>query len=158
MKIEGKVAKILDKKTIVANIGEKDGVESGMKFRIYEPGERIRDPDTKEVIGRAPDITKGTVVARDVKENMTVMETERTVVEKDPLNFNFARALKRRPQIIQSELNTEEEVPEDRSKIREGDHVQFTEEENGEVNQKPQDTEDEADATSGDSDEEALDW
>ena len=49
--IEGKIAEIIDTATVVINRGYKDGVEEGMRFIIYEPGNEIEDPDTGESLG-----------------------------------------------------------------------------------------------------------
>lgn len=50
--IEGKVARILDSRKLVLNIGTKAGVSVGMEFDVRDPkGADITDPDTKEVLG-----------------------------------------------------------------------------------------------------------
>lgn len=127
MPIEGKIAKILDKHTLVANVGETDGVESGMRFQIYTPGRRIRDPETNEVLGSAPDVEKGEVVADEVMENMTVMKSKTKTYTKvvDPTNFNVPDIFGKREKTVveQEDLNTDEPVPEDRTKISEGDSL-----------------------------------
>lgn len=127
MPIEGKIAKILDKHTLVANIGESDGVEPGMHFLIFQPGEQIRDPDTHEVLGDAPDVNKAEVVAEEVMENMTVMKSDTTTYTriKDPANFQVPDIFKPQKETVtkRKELKTEDPVPEDRSKITEGDSI-----------------------------------
>jgi hypothetical protein len=127
MPIEGKIAKILDKHTLVANVGESDGVESGMRFRIYSPGRTVRDPETNEVLGNAPDVEKGEVVANEVMENMTVMKSKTKTYTKvvDPTNFNVPDLFGKRTKTVseQEDLNTSEPVPEDRTKISEGDSL-----------------------------------
>ena len=146
MPIEGKIAKILDKHTLVANVGESDGVESGMKFQIYSPGRTIRDPETNEVLGDAPDVEKGEVVADEVMENMTVMKSKTRTYTKveSPANFQVPDLFKKREKTVvkQEELNTDEPVPEDRTKISQGDSIrQIVEddEESAETEEDPDD-------------------
>jgi hypothetical protein len=127
MTIEGKVAKILDKHTLVANIGESDGVEEGMHFLIYQPGEQILDPDTDEVLGTAPDVEKAEVVADEIMENMTVMKSDTTTYTriKDPMNFQVPNIFKKQKETVtkRKDLDTEEPVPEDRSKVKKDDSI-----------------------------------
>lgn len=50
--IKGKVARILDSRQLVLNIGESAGVTIGMIFRVLDPkGENITDPDTGKILG-----------------------------------------------------------------------------------------------------------
>lgn len=50
--IKGKVAKILNSRELVINIGSERGVTEGMLFNVLDPsGEDIRDPDTGRVLG-----------------------------------------------------------------------------------------------------------
>ena len=50
--IRGKVARILDTRHLVLNIGTSQGVIVGMYFDVLDPkGENITDPDTGEVLG-----------------------------------------------------------------------------------------------------------
>jgi hypothetical protein len=51
-RIEGKVARILNKYEVVINRGSIHGVEEGMRFIIYEPGEDIIDPETQASLGK----------------------------------------------------------------------------------------------------------
>lgn len=146
MPIEGKIAKILDKHTLVANVGESDGVESGMKFQIYSPGRTIRDPDTNEILGNAPDVEKGEVVADEVKENMTVMKSKTKTYTKvvDPTNFNVPHLFHQREKTVveQEDLDTDKPVPEDRSKISEGDSLRQIIEDNEESADMEEDSDD----------------
>lgn len=51
--ITGKVADLIDHRTVALNIGTKDGVKKGMKFQIYDPkGKVIKDPDSGKVLGK----------------------------------------------------------------------------------------------------------
>lgn len=50
--IKGKVARILNARELVLNIGSEHGVAVGMRFRVLDPkGEDIKDPDTGHLLG-----------------------------------------------------------------------------------------------------------
>jgi hypothetical protein len=50
--LRGKVARILDTRNLVINLGATNGVAVGMYFDVLDPkGEDILDPDTHEVLG-----------------------------------------------------------------------------------------------------------
>ena len=50
--IRGKVARILNSRELVINVGSKDGVVVGMHFDVLDPkGEDITDPETGDVLG-----------------------------------------------------------------------------------------------------------
>jgi hypothetical protein len=50
--LRGKVARILDTRNLVINLGATHGVVVGMYFDVLDPkGEDIRDPDTQEILG-----------------------------------------------------------------------------------------------------------
>lgn len=50
--LRGKVARILDTRNLVINLGATNGVVVGMYFDVLDPkGEDILDPDTHEVLG-----------------------------------------------------------------------------------------------------------
>lgn len=72
--IEGKIAKILTEYRVVINRGYKDGVENGMRFVIFDPGEEIRDPDTKEPLGNL-EIVKAKVEVINVQEKLSTART-----------------------------------------------------------------------------------
>jgi len=72
--ITGKVAAIIDKYSVVLNIGRIDNVTKGMEFIIYENGGEIKDPDTKESLGTL-DIVKATVMIEDIQEKISTAKT-----------------------------------------------------------------------------------
>jgi len=132
MPIEGKVAEILDKYTLVANIGKEEDVEEGMEFEIYDEGPMITDPETGEELGK-PETVKITVVASDVKENMTVMTTESYTYQYDPMQ-NLLGSFGTKTKTTKRELKTDEHVTDDRKKVRVGDSLrQVIEEETDET-------------------------
>jgi hypothetical protein len=69
--IIGRVIRIIDERTLVLNVGERDGVEGGMRFTIVTPPTEIVDPETKEHLGDYRQ-RKATVVARSVYERFTI--------------------------------------------------------------------------------------
>ena len=73
--IKGKVAKILNSRELVINIGSDAGVAEGMLFNIlYPSGEDIRDPDTGHLLGSLRR-TKLQVRVTSVYSNMAVAIT-----------------------------------------------------------------------------------
>ncbi|WPY00021.1 hypothetical protein Megpolyxen_01934 (plasmid) [Candidatus Megaera polyxenophila] len=56
----GKVVKVFeDCKLLVINKGSEQGIKKGQEFLVYDIGEELFDPDTKESLGRV-EIVKGT--------------------------------------------------------------------------------------------------
>lgn len=75
--LKGKVARILNSKELVINIGEKDAVEIGMIFDVLDPkGEEIKDPDTKKILGSLQR-PKVRVKVIEVQKNLSVASTYR---------------------------------------------------------------------------------
>ncbi len=73
--LRGKVARILDSRNLVLNIGSQQGVTSGMYFDVMDPkGEDIRDPDTNEILGSI-ERPKVRVRITDVQERISVAST-----------------------------------------------------------------------------------
>ncbi len=69
--IEGKIAKIVDDRTVVINRGSKAGVREGMKFAIFANGDTVTDPDTGESLGTW-EVVKGYVKATHVQKKLSV--------------------------------------------------------------------------------------
>lgn len=120
MPIEGQVAEILDRYTLATNIGREDGVEEGMKFEVYEEGPVITDPETGEELGQ-PETVKVTLVVKEVKEKMSIMETPTTTVERD--TFSEMLAPFKKYERKQRKINTDEYVKDDRKMVSTGDPV-----------------------------------
>ena len=75
--IRGKVARILNARELVLNVGSKQGVELDMLFDVLDPAsEDIRDPDTKAVLGSV-NHPKVRVKIAIVQENLSVARTYR---------------------------------------------------------------------------------
>lgn len=79
--IRGKVARVLNSRHLVIDVGAKDGVVRGMKFHIFDPGDddhgsyTIRDPDTHRVLGSVRLAPKITVTVIDVQDHISVAST-----------------------------------------------------------------------------------
>jgi len=82
--IEGKIAEIIDTSTVVINRGHKHGVEEGMRFIIYEPGNEITDPDTGDSLGTF-EYVKAKVEATNVNEKFSTAETYGTYTIPSPI-------------------------------------------------------------------------
>ncbi len=77
--LQGKVAKILNEREVVINIGKKRGVKKGMRFAILAPTpEEILDPETGEKLD-VVDRPKVLVQATEVREKITICSTYRTI-------------------------------------------------------------------------------
>ena len=75
--LRGKVAKVLNSRELVLNIGSAAGVKSGMAFDILDlKGENVRDPDTGEPLGSL-NRPKVRVKVTEVREKMAVASTYR---------------------------------------------------------------------------------
>ena len=73
--IRGKVARILNSREMVINVGAHNGVTVGMRFEVMDAkGEDIRDPDTGELLGSLERPKVEVEVAR-VQERLSVAST-----------------------------------------------------------------------------------
>lgn len=76
-RIEGKVARILNRRELVLNVGTDKGVTLGMRFAVLNPrGAEILDPDTQENLGSI-EVPKVVVEAVRVDKRLTVVRTYR---------------------------------------------------------------------------------
>lgn len=73
--ISGKIIRILDKRTVIINLGKDDGVTSQSIFSIMGDAEEIIDPDTEEVLGKVT-IVKTRVKAKEVAGKFTIATTK----------------------------------------------------------------------------------
>jgi hypothetical protein len=69
--INGRVIRILDRRSVAINVGSDDGVEQGMRFGIYTPREHIVDPETNEDLG-VYRRRKATIQASTVSAKFTI--------------------------------------------------------------------------------------
>jgi hypothetical protein len=74
-RIRGKVARILNSREIVINLGISNGVREGMYFDVMDPsGEDITDPDTGEILGSI-ERPKVRVKVTQVHEKLSIAST-----------------------------------------------------------------------------------
>ena len=77
--VEGKVAKIINRRQLVINRGTDHGVEPGMKFVVVDDFEEILDPDTQESLGT---IRREKIRVRvvEVQKSLAIASTYETYV------------------------------------------------------------------------------
>lgn len=75
------VLKILDPYRVVINGGSQTGITDKDRFLVYELGEDLIDPETKELLGRL-EIVKGTGKPVHIQEKLTTIESTR--MRQDP--------------------------------------------------------------------------
>lgn len=98
--IKGKVAKILNARELVLNIGSDVGVVTGMVFSILDQsGEDIRDPESGRVLGSLHRV-KVKVKVNAVQKNMSVAITFRTTGSAQRLTNPFGTDLSSISQIL----------------------------------------------------------
>jgi hypothetical protein len=73
-KIEGRIIRILDGKTVVINLGREHGIQRNSVFYILGEPEKVIDPMTKEELG-AVAVNKAKVVASQVFDKFTIAAT-----------------------------------------------------------------------------------
>lgn len=75
--IRGRVARVLNSRELVLNIGRLGGVATGMVFSVLDPkGEDIEDPETGEVLGSLKR-EKVRVTVTEVQDRLSVAKTFR---------------------------------------------------------------------------------
>ena len=132
--ISGKVARILNSREIVINIGEIDGVMAGMYFDVLDPkGQNIKDPDTGEILG-SMDRPKIRVKVTKVQDKLSLAATFR----KERINiggklglgldFSFVEYLMSPKWItiyenLKTDERTGEDLKEEESYVKTGDPV-----------------------------------
>ncbi|OGL32316.1 hypothetical protein A3F64_03120 [Candidatus Saccharibacteria bacterium RIFCSPHIGHO2_12_FULL_42_8] len=140
--IEGKVAAILDERTLAINVGSNAGVSEGMRFMIFDAkGKKIIDPDTKKELGDFR-IRKRAVRILEVSPTYSVAETYKfkTINEGGTSNVfgNIGGYLSPPKYVKKYETFAIEEedkraIDEERSLVKVGDIVEQIHEEEEEV-------------------------
>ena len=131
--IRGKVARILNSREIVINVGSNNGVTVGMRFDVMDPkGEDIRDPDTSEVLGSV-ERPKVRVKICKVQERLSVASTYKTEtvnVGGSGLEPSMSLAglfmpvkLDTKHETLKTEEKTWEDLDEKKSYVKTGDPV-----------------------------------
>jgi hypothetical protein len=72
--IEGKIAAILDRTTVIINRGSLDGVSKGLTFYVYTELGPFNDPDTGEDLGTIVNVW-GKVVVSNVADRLCMART-----------------------------------------------------------------------------------
>lgn len=129
--IEGRVARVLDQREVVLNVGAAAGVEVGMRFVILSAETvDIPDPVTGEPLGSV-EVPKHVVkVVRVPNENMSVARTFRTIKGRQSLASVWAGATEDRVETIDvpvDETTVRSQVEEGFRVVRVGDRVIETE-------------------------------
>jgi hypothetical protein len=133
--LRGKVARVLNDRELVINLGVKQGVIEGMLFDIQSQDEiDIMDPDTNELLG-STGRAKVRVRVTHVQEKLAVAQTYRKYsvrtggfAEKSPASEFFksvARALTPATleftETLKRETDVYKPLPEEESKVAIGD-------------------------------------
>ena len=130
--IRGKVARILNSRELVINLGTEQGVVIGMTFDVLDPkGEDIKDPDTGEILGSV-ERPKVRVKVNNVQDKICVASTyKKTEINVGGSGFGiggFADYLMRPKWItkyesLKTEEKTWEDLSEEKSYVKTGDPV-----------------------------------
>lgn len=95
MPIRGEIAEIIDKYTVVLNIGRLATVTKGMKFVVYSETEHIFDKSGKDL--GVLEISKAELEVVDVQENLSIAEN--TAVRDVASSLDAYKALRYREQL-----------------------------------------------------------
>ena len=131
--IRGRVARILNSREMVINVGSSSGVTVGMRFEVMDKkGEDVRDPGTGEVLGSV-ERPKVRVEVSKVKERLSVASTykKETVNVGGPglgVGGEVARMFlppkwETRYETLKTEEKTWEDLDEEDSYVKTGDPV-----------------------------------
>ena len=129
--IRGKVARIINAREVVLNIGQDQGVRVGMSFDILTPrGLDIRDPDTGENLGSFQR-AKNRVRVIQTQDKMSLASTYRIRSVADALTEAFfgtraSQTTTRREnqfETLKTDKETWEDLPDEDSYVSEGDAV-----------------------------------
>lgn len=124
LRIEGKVAAILNIHELVINRGEEDGVKEGMKFAVLNKNAiDIKDPETGQPLGSV-DVAKVLVEAIRVEPRLTVCRTFIEIKESGlgiPDIFGPSRRI--RETLRSSDKPAASELPSDASYVAIGDPI-----------------------------------
>lgn len=110
---ELRVAKVLDEFKVVLNAGEEDGVKAGMVFVIFAIGEKVIDPDSKDILGRL-ELVKGRVRIEHVQANMCIGHSSDTYER--PRQLTGVLALQAGPELTET-------LPRRLENVAEGDRA-----------------------------------
>ena len=72
--IKGKIVRILSDSAVVINKGLRDGVKYSMEFIIYEHGDAVADPGTREILEHI-ELVKERVFVTHIQDRICIAET-----------------------------------------------------------------------------------
>jgi hypothetical protein len=75
--IKGRIIRIIDNRTVIINLGSKDGIKESSIFRILADPEQIIDPQTKELLG-CVNVVKSKLKASLIEDRFTIATTRWT--------------------------------------------------------------------------------
>ena len=83
---EGRVARILNERELVINLGTEQGIQDGMKFSVLEETGNILAPETRESLGS---LTREKIRVKivDVRPKLSVGRTYETISARAPGSF-----------------------------------------------------------------------
>lgn len=105
--IKGKIVRILDKRTVIVNLGYRDGVTKKTVFRILAEPEDIIDPDSGEKLGSV-NVVKSKLKAQTVNEKFTIATTRWTINTYKGVNVNLLGSITDTETVDYGELNVDE--------------------------------------------------
>jgi hypothetical protein len=121
--IEGKVAGVVTERELAINIGESNGVQVGMRFKVLsgKPAE-VRDPETNEVLGYV-DQVKVRVKVTSVEARFSICRTYEVSTSGVDLSFLFFRT-HATPKTLKAEDSAMiPPLSEEESYVKRGDRV-----------------------------------
>jgi hypothetical protein len=129
-KVRGRIIRILDKRTVIINLGRRDHIADDSIFNILGQPELVKDPFTGEELG-CVSVVKSKLKATQVYEGFTIASTKWATVRMEGLDLalrSFASGV-RVEQVDEGELlvNAEDVEPwkaKSESPVRVGDYVE----------------------------------
>ena len=76
--LRGKIIRLLDRRTVIVNLGQIHGVEEGCEFRILGQLEAVVDPESGVELGKV-NVVKCRIWAIQVFEKFTIAGTKHTI-------------------------------------------------------------------------------
>ena len=102
-KTRGRIIRILDRRTVIINLGSADGVLSDSTFSILAGPEKVVDPETKEELGEVL-VVKAKVRASQVFESFTIASSKWTEVRSSYIGRLVGGTGAERVEVDQGEL------------------------------------------------------
>jgi len=117
--IKGKIIRILDKRTVIINLGRERGIKESSIFYILGTPESVIDPFSKEELGRVT-VTKSRVKATQVFEKFVIASTTWVNKTQTFLNKDILAAITSMEK-VQGVETVSEKVDEGELNVKESD-------------------------------------